>query len=72
MLTPASLDDPSKDFDEAIRFDPNYQPAHFGRTVAHVMLNMDAQAQRDVNRIIQLGFDPLLLQVAIEDLIKRR
>ena len=53
------------DYDEAIRFDPQNSAAYFNRAVAHTRLGMDREARRDAGRAEGLGYDPALIENAI-------
>ena len=46
------------EYDEAIRLDPQDALAYANRTRAHTLMSMDAEAEQDFNRAVELGFDP--------------
>ena len=53
------------DYDEAIRLDPDDGMACYNRAIVHTCLGMDREAQTDADRADGLGFDPSLLEVAM-------
>ena len=53
------------DYDEAIRLDPDDGVAYYNRTIVHTRLGMDREAQADADRADGLGFDPSLLENAM-------
>jgi len=46
--------------------------AYANRTVAHTVLGMDAEAEQDFNRAVELGFPPDILKRKIEGLKRQR
>ena len=61
-----------RDFDQAIMLEPDYTLAHANRARAYTMLGRDADAQQDVDRSAELGFERVVLQAVIEDLKSKR
>ena len=53
------------DYDEAIRLDPDDGMACYNRAIVHTRLGMDREAQTDADRADGQGFDPSLLEVAM-------
>lgn len=60
------------EYDEAIRLNPEYTLAYANRARVYTMLYMDTEAEQDVNRALELGFDRELLDKEIELLKKSR
>ena len=55
-----------EDYDEALRLDPKHASAYANRAQANTLLERDKKAQQDVDRAVELGFDRILLENAIE------
>ena len=61
-----------KDYDEAIRLAPLLAESYAGRAFAYTLLRKDKEAQQDVARAVELGFESTLLAREIEELTNRR
>ena len=61
-----------QDLDEAIRLDPQLAVAYTNRAEAYTLLGMDTDAQRDLDRAVELGVERVPLERKIEDLKKQR
>jgi hypothetical protein len=46
--------------------------SYAGRAFAYTLLSKDKEAQQDVARAVELGFESTLLEREIEELTKRR
>ena len=55
-------------YDEAIRLSPQDVEAYAGRALTYTFLGKDAEAQRDVEEAIRLGYDPVRLKEMIIEL----
>ena len=49
------------EYDEAIRLDPELAKAYANRALAYTALGRDAEAARDAEKAIELGYDPAFL-----------
>lgn len=49
------------EYGEAIRLDPELAKAYANRALAYTELGKDAEAARDAEKAIELGYDPTLL-----------
>ena len=61
-----------QDLDESIRLDPVLGFAYANLALAFTLLGKDKEAQQDVDRAVELGFDRGLLDSAIENAKKQR
>ena len=61
-----------EDYDEAIRLDPELAEPYANRLLAHTLLGMDAEAQQNIERPVELGIDRASLEKAIEKLKRQR
>lgn len=61
-----------RDYGEAIRLDPQYALAYANRALAYTLLSQDTEAQQDMNRAEELGYDRSVLEGAVEELRKQR
>ena len=55
------------DYDEAIKLDPQYGAAYYNRAIVQTRLGMDREARRDAGRAEGFGFDPSLLETAMNE-----
>jgi len=62
----------AKDYDQAIHLDPDCAICYANRAMAYTMFGMDVEAQQDINRVVELGFDPSVYETEIERLKKQR
>ena len=53
------------DYDEAIKLGPDDGVAYYNRAIVHTRLGMDREAQAVADRADGLGFDPSLLENAM-------
>jgi tetratricopeptide (TPR) repeat protein len=60
------------DYNQAIRLAPQLAESYAGRAFAYTLLSKDKEAQQDVARAVELGFESTLLEREIEELTKRR
>lgn len=63
-----SLDDFQRakaDYDQAIKLDPQNAGAYYNRAIVHTRLGMVRESRKDAARAGQLGFDPSLLETAL-------
>ena len=60
-----------REYDEAIRLNPQVPVAYALRAMAYTLLGTEAEAQADVDKAIDLGFGSTLL-TQIEALRKKR
>ena len=60
------------DYDEAIDLNPQNASAYANRALTYARLGYNAQARRDTERAIELGFDRGLLESAIEEARRHR
>ena len=61
-----------QDYDQAIHVNPQYANAYAGRALAYTIISMDAEAQQDVDRAVELGFNRTRLDSTIDELRKQR
>ena len=61
-----------EDLDEAVRVNRQFGTAHMRRAKLRTLLGMDAEANQDVKRAEELGFDTTRLKAAIEKLKRIR
>ena len=61
-----------QDFDEAIRLDPEDAAAYVSRARGNTLLGRDQEAQQDIIRAVDLGFDPVKLEDIIQGAKSRR
>jgi tetratricopeptide (TPR) repeat protein len=61
-----------QDYNEAIRRAPQFAEPYAGRAFAYILLSRDNEAQQDVARAVELGFESALLEREVEELTKRR
>ena len=50
-----------RDYNETIRLHPRRAEAYAARSMAYIILGKDADAERDLEKAVELGFDPALL-----------
>ena len=60
------------DYNQAIRLAPDSAEPYAGRAFAYTLPSKDKEAQQDVARAVELGFEATLLEREIEELTKRR
>lgn len=60
------------DFEEASNLETLFVEAYVGRALAHTDLGDDAEAQQNVERAVELGYDRASLRQAVDTLNKRR
>jgi len=58
-----------QDYDEAIRLDPQNALHYANRARAYTVLGRDSDALQDFDRAVELGFDPVVLKQAMEQLV---
>ena len=51
---------------------PSFAEPYAGRALAYILLSRDNEAQQDVARAVELGFESALLEREVEELTKRR
>ncbi len=56
-----------QDYDEALAIFPRLGEAYAGRARSYQFLGRDLEAQQDVDRAVEFGYDRLLLETEIED-----
>ncbi len=56
-----------QDYDEALAIFPQLGEAYAGRARSYQFLGRDLEAQQDVDRAVEFGFDRLLLEAEIEE-----
>ena len=56
-----------QDYDEALNIFPEFGEAYAGRAKSYQYLGKDSEAQQDLDRAVELGFDRLLLETEIEE-----
>lgn len=61
-----------EDLDETIGINPQDADAYTIRGLAYTALNMDAAAQQDIDRAVELGVDPDLLESWVEEIKEQR
>jgi len=61
-----------KDFDASLRLAPGKTEAYAYRALTNTYLGNDGEAQGDVDRALELGFDPELLEILIEEAKRKR
>ena len=61
-----------RDYDEAIRLDPQLALVYSNRAIAYTLLGKDKEAQQDVDQAVGLGLDRDRLEGAIEELKKQQ
>ena len=66
------LEEAIQDYDEAIRLDPQDADAYINRALAYTLLGKDAEANRDVDRAVELGINRSVLDSEIERLKRGR
>ncbi len=59
-------------YDEAIRLAPSFAVAYVNRARAYTHLGKDKEAQEDVDRAVEPGFERSMLDGQIEELKKQR
>ena len=55
-----------EDFTEAVRLEPQFSDAYKNRGLLYTALGMVEEAQRDIDKAVELGIDPNFLQEEIE------
>ena len=65
------LEEAIQDLNKAIQLDPSFQMAYYNRALTNTLLGLDAKAKLDGEWAVELGFDPVLLQKAVNELRKR-
>ena len=60
------------EYDQIIRRNPQASGAYAGRAVAYIILGKDEEADQDAEKAVELGFDPDILEDAIQDLKRQR
>lgn len=60
------------EYDEAIRLDLQYAEAYCNRALAYALFGRDAEAQLDIARATELGFDKTLWAAYVEEAKKQR
>lgn len=61
-----------RQFNEAIRLDPQFALAYAYRALSYTLLNMDPEAGQDVDRAAEHGMNPTLLEQEIDRLKQQR
>jgi len=61
-----------RDFSRAIQIDPMYIAAYADRAKAYTALEKDEMAKLDIDRSVELGFDRVELEEAIQELKRQR
>jgi tetratricopeptide (TPR) repeat protein len=61
-----------QDYNQAIRLAPQFAEPYAGRALAYTLLSKDREAEQDVARAVELGFESALLEREVEELTKRR
>jgi hypothetical protein len=51
---------------------PKFAESYAGRAFTYILLSRDEEAQQDMVRAVELGFDPALLEREVAVLMKRR
>ena len=59
---PRMLSELSRTLTRLIRLNPEHADAYASRALAYTCLDMEAEAQQDINRAVELGFDRALLE----------
>ena len=62
----------TEDLNEALRLVPQFATAYVNRAVSYTLLGMDAEAQEDIERAIELGFDRGVVESAIAEAKRNR
>lgn len=60
-----------QDLDTAIEFDPEDSQAYISRAMVYTLLGRLEEAEQDINRSVELGFDSSVMQQVIENLRKQ-
>jgi tetratricopeptide (TPR) repeat protein len=55
-----------KDYDQAVRLGSGRAEGYVGRALAHTQLGKDIEAEQDIAKAVELGFDRVLLRNAVE------
>jgi tetratricopeptide (TPR) repeat protein len=55
-----------KDYDQAIQLDPERAEAFVGRALANTQLGRDTEAEQDIVKAVERGFDGVVLRNAVE------
>ncbi|MFQ5917545.1 MAG: tetratricopeptide repeat protein, partial [Candidatus Binatia bacterium] len=55
-----------QDLDQAIRLNPLLVLAYADRALAHTLVGRDAEAEKDIDKAVALGFDRALLEKEVE------
>ena len=61
-----------EDSDRAIDLNPKRAESYVTRALAYTLLGNDEQAEHDVDRAVQLGFDRALLEGSVEEFKAQR
>jgi len=61
-----------QDLDSAIVLDPLFAQAYVRRAVVHTLLSEDSDAQKDIDRAVELGIDRGPLESEIREMIERQ
>ena len=67
-LDESQLDEAIAEFTKAIDLDPNLAEAYAGRALAYTALDRDQEAERDIDKAVELGLDADVLNQLIEGL----
>ena len=66
------FDDAIAEFNKAIELDPQVASAYAGRALVYTELGKDQQAERAIEKVVELGLDAAVLRAAVEALKAQR